>query len=61
MVSAIEMGDMEAAVDLAEKVRKVNASEPMARAILGVDAFRRGRDSRALKYFSGRSSDITMG
>lgn len=60
MVSAIEMGDMSAAVDLAEKVRKTNKSESMARAILGVDAFRRGRDSRALKYFSGRSNDVTM-
>jgi len=60
MVSAIEAGDMKAAVDLAEKVRKTNKSEPMARAILGIDAFRRGRDSRAVKYFSERSSDVTM-
>lgn len=60
IVSAIEMGDMDAAVKLAEKVRKADKTEPMARAVLGVDAFRRGRDSRAIKYFSGKSNDLTM-
>ena len=60
IVSALETGDMDAAIDLAERVLKSDKSEPMARAVLGIDAFRRGRDSRALKYFSGRSNDVTM-
>lgn len=60
IVSAIETGDMAAAVKLSEKIRKTNKSESMARAVLGVDAYRRGRESRALKYFSGKSEDITM-
>ena len=60
IVSALETGDMDAAIKLAQRVLKSDKSEPMARAVLGVDAFRRGRDSRALKYFSGRSNDITM-
>ena len=60
IVSALETGDMDAAVELAGRVLKSDKSEPMARAVLGVDAFRRGRDSRALKYFSGESNDLTM-
>ena len=59
IVSAIETGDMAAAVDLAERLRKADKTEPMARAVLGIDAFRRGRDSRALKYLSGESNDKT--
>jgi len=60
IVSAIETGDMEQAVNLAERVIKADKSEPLARAVLGTHAFRRGRNKRALKYFSGRSSDATM-
>jgi len=60
IVSAINAGDMGAAVKLSEKVRKANKTESMARAVLGVNAFRRGHDKRALKHFSGQSSDITM-
>ena len=60
IVSALETGDMNAAIKLAETVLKADKKEPMARAVLGIDAFRRGRDSRALKYFSGRSNDVTM-
>lgn len=60
MVSAIETGDMERAVDLAKVVIKTNKTESMARALLGVDAFRRGRESRAAGYFEPQSLDITM-
>ena len=60
IVSSLETGDMAAAVKLSERVLNADKSEPMARAVLGVDAFRRGRESRALKYFSGRSNDVTM-
>ena len=60
IVSAIEAGDMESAVKLAERVLKAEKTEPLARAVLGTNAFRKGRNSRALKYFSGRSSDATM-
>ncbi|MEP3653949.1 MAG: tetratricopeptide repeat protein [Litorimonas sp.] len=60
IVSALETGDMAAAVKLAERVLKSDKTEPMGRAVLGVDAFRRGRESRALKYFSGRTNDVTM-
>ncbi len=60
IVSAIETGDMAGAVKLAEKVRKADKTEAMARAILGVDAFSRGRNKRTIKYFSGRSNDVIM-
>jgi len=60
IVSAIEMGDMDAAVKIFQKVLKVHKTAPLARAVFGVDAFRRGRESRALKYFSGKSNDLTM-
>lgn len=59
MVSAIDTGDMAAAVKLAERVRKADKAEPLARAILGVDAFLRGRENSALKYLSGTSNDKT--
>lgn len=59
IIAAIEMGDMPAAVKLSERVRKANRSEPLARAILGVDAFRRGREGRALKYLTGKTNDKT--
>ena len=57
IVSAIETGDMAAAVKLADKIRKNNEFEPLGRAVLGLDAFRRGRENTALKYFSGRTED----
>ena len=60
IVSALETGDMAGAVKLSERVLKADKTEPLARAVSGIDAFRRGRESRALKYFSGRSNDITM-
>lgn len=60
IVSAIEMGDMDAAVKLAEQVIKSDKTESMARAVLGVNAYRQGRDRRALKYFSGKSNDVTI-
>jgi len=60
MVSAIETGDMELAVILARKVLKTHKRESMARALLGVEAFKAGRRSRAAKYFDGQSVDITM-
>ena len=60
MVSAIETGDMELALVLARKVLKTNKKESMARALLGVEAFKAGRNSRAEKYFDGQSLDITM-
>ena len=60
IVSAIEAGDMESAVKLAERVLKAEKTEPLARAVLGTNAFRKGRNNRAIKYFSGRSGDATM-
>lgn len=60
IVSALETGDMDGAIKLSERVLKSDKTEPLARAVLGIDAFRRGRENRALKYFSGRSSDVTM-
>ena len=60
VVSALETGDMDAAIKLAERVLKADKTEPLARAVLGIDAFQKGRDTRALKYFSGRSNDVTM-
>lgn len=60
IVSAIETGDMDSAVDLAEQVYKKDKTEAMARTVLGVNAFRKNRNKRALKYFSGPSDDLTM-
>jgi len=60
IVSAIETGDMQSAVKLAARVNKQNKTEVMARGVLGLDAFRKGRNKRALKYFSGTSNDVTM-
>jgi tetratricopeptide (TPR) repeat protein len=60
VISSIETGDMAAAIKLSERVLKADKTEPLARAILGISAFQKGRNSRALKYFSGRSSDATM-
>ena len=60
IVSAIETGDMDGAIDLAERVLKADKKEPLARAILGTNAFRKGRNGRAVKDFSDRSSDATM-
>ena len=60
IVSALETGDMDAAKKLSERVLRADKTEPMGRAVMGIDAFRRGKDSRALKYFSGRSDDVTM-
>jgi len=59
LISAIELGDWATAVELSQKILKANKTEPMARAVLGVDAFRRGRESRALKYLSGKTNDKT--
>ncbi len=59
IISAIETGDMSAAVKLAGQVRKKTKSEPLARAVLGLDAYRRGRKNSALKYLSGRTEDKT--
>ena len=60
MVAAIEMGDMDAAVDIAEDVYDADKTESLARAVLGVNAFRKGRNDRAAKYFSGPTDDLTM-
>lgn len=60
VVSAIETGDMDAALSMARDLYKQDKTESMARAVLGVDAFRKNRNKRALKYFSGPSDDLTM-
>lgn len=60
MVSAIEVGDMDLALVLAKKTLQTHKKESMARALLGVQAFKAGRYSRAAKYFNEQSSDITM-
>lgn len=60
IVSALETGDMDGAVKLSERVLKADKAEPLARAVMGINAFRSGKDKRALKYLSGRSNDITM-
>ena len=60
IVAAIENGDMNAAIKHAESVYKLNKNEAMARGVLGVNAYLKGRESRALKYFEGSSDDVTM-
>jgi len=55
--SAIAAGDMASAVTLSQRLLKSDKTNSIARAVLGVDAFRRGRESRALKYLSGQSDD----
>ena len=60
IVSAIETGDMAAAVKHSERVYKLNKTESMARGVLGVNAFIKGREKRALSYFEGPTDDVTM-
>ena len=60
IVAAIENGDMNSAIKHAERVYKLNKNEAMARGVLGVNAYLKGRESRALKYFEGSSDDVTM-
>ena len=60
IVSAIENNDFAAAVKLSERVYKLDKTEAMARGVLGVHAFERGRTKRALKYFAGPSDDFTL-
>jgi len=61
VTATLRAGDFSKTRDLARKVYKVDNTESMAKVILGVDAFSRGRHSTAKKYFKNQSSDITMG
>ena len=60
MVAAIEAGDMKQAIALAKRVTKTHKKESLARALLGVEAFKAGRNSKAAKYFDATSVDVTM-
>ena len=61
VTATLRAGNFSKAKDLARKVYKVDNTESMAKVILGVDAFSRGRHSAAKKYLKNQSSDITMG
>lgn len=61
LYSALFSGDEKLSVRTAEKLYRQDKTESMARTILAVDAFSRGRSSRVKKFASDKSQDFTMG
>ena len=61
LYSALFSDDKKLALKTAQSVVKQEKSESMARAVLAVEAFSRGRSSRVKKYATDPSRDITMG
>ena len=61
LYSTLFSDDRKLAVRTAQKIYKQDDRESMARAVLAVDAFARGRGSRVKKYTSETTRDITMG
>lgn len=61
VTATLRAGDFSKAKALAKKVYEIDNTEAMARVMLGVDAFSRGRHKTAKKYLKNQSADITMG
>ena len=61
MSSAITAGQLSHAQSLARDVHSLDKEEPMARALLGIKAFKDKRYSQAETYFNADTNDITMG
>ena len=60
LYSALFSGDRRLAKKTADKLYKADSSESMARTILAVDAFSRGRTRRTSKFATFTTSDVTM-
>ncbi len=61
MSSAITAGQLDLAQSLARQVQSLDKDEPMARALLGIRAFKDKRYGQAETYFAADTNDITMG
>ncbi len=61
LFSALASGDEALTRKTAEEIYRENSNEAMARAVLGADAFSKGRTARTRKYVNNPSSDFTMG
>ncbi len=61
LYSALFSDDRKLAVDTAEQLYGKDRTESMARAVLAVDAFAKGRPARVRKYATEPTSDFTMG
>ena len=61
LYSALFSDDRELAKDTAKRLYKLENTESMARAVLAVDAFSKGRASRVRKYATDPTADFTMG
>lgn len=61
LYSALFSDDRKLAKDTAERLYKQEKTESMARAVLAVDAFSKGRTARVRKYATDPTADFTMG
>ncbi|MEL6688029.1 MAG: hypothetical protein AAFP97_10470, partial [Pseudomonadota bacterium] len=61
LYSALFSDDQKLALQTARKLYKTDNSESMARAVLAVDAFSKGRSARVRRYASDPTVDFTMG
>jgi tetratricopeptide (TPR) repeat protein len=61
LYSTLFSGDEKLARDTARRLYRQDNDESMARAVLAVDAFSKGRAARVRKYASGDTADFTMG
>lgn len=61
LYSALFSDDRKLAKDTAERLYRQEKTESMARAVLAVDAFSRGRTARVRKYATDQTADFTMG
>lgn len=61
LYSALFSDDKKLAKDTAERLYRQEKTESMARAVLAVDAFSKGRTARVRKYATEPTADFTMG
>jgi tetratricopeptide (TPR) repeat protein len=61
LYSALFSDDRKLAKDTAERLYRQEKTESMARAVLAVDAFSKGRPARVRKYATEPTADFTMG
>lgn len=60
VTSAVTAGDMKLARKLAKQVLETHPTEPMSRAVLGVQAFANKKYDRAESYFQTTTPDLTV-
>jgi len=60
ITSALTAGDLDEARKLAGDIQTNSPGEPMARALLGAEAFAAGRYDKASSYFADETSDLTV-